>query len=73
MHVELIVSRDEWKSVALKPTVLVVLQILLLRLLQLLLPELVGLAFLNVGKDKLEDILVPVDGLAFNALFDVLR
>jgi hypothetical protein len=40
--------------------------------LELLFPELVYGVAVDVGKDDLEDVRVPLYGLAFNAFFDVL-
>jgi hypothetical protein len=37
------------------------------------LPELVDLSSIDARKDELEDIAVPIDGLAFDAFFDVLK
>jgi hypothetical protein len=43
-----------------------------LLLLELLLPELVDGVAVDVGEDNLEDVRVPLDGLAFDAFFDIL-
>ena len=43
-----------------------------LRLLELLLPQGVGLLGVYAGEDEVEDFGVPCDGLTLDALFDVL-
>jgi hypothetical protein len=43
-----------------------------LLLLELLLPELIDGIAVDVREDNLEDVRIPLDGLAFDAFFDVL-
>ena len=61
-------SHESWFcSVALESTILLVLRLLLSRLLQLFLPQLVGRRLVDVREDELEDVAVPVDRLALDA------
>jgi hypothetical protein len=67
------------RSIILIPTLLlVILPLLLFPLaipllgLEFLLPQLTRLVLIQIGKDQVEDLAVPLDGVAGDAFFDIL-
>lgn len=68
MHAHALFINHSNNSIAL----IFILAFLLGRLGELLLPARIRLRGVDVGEDEGEDVRVPVDGLAFDAFFDVL-
>jgi hypothetical protein len=49
------------------------LRVLILGLLQLVFPEVICRVSVETGEDDIEDFAIPVNGVALNAFFDILR